>query len=585
MPKVRTLRSSFAVVGMLAITQAGATTPPSPVLGGATAVQMPGGIARTLVGRFSETIDVKDFGAAGDGVTDDTAAFNAAFAQARTALATQSVEILLPPGRYKLSSAWMPAITAAKPFAVAGAGPGMTTVIFTGTDGFDITAASTAAVMVTGMQLLRTSASPLFANTALSVVGSGTRVVASHLDIQDTSGTQTDGWATGVGLVATSNASVDDVRVEMPLAPSGTVAGVGVSIGGTTAMFATDNHVDDLVATGGWAGLSVPGFAQGVYVSKPVFVANTYGINWNGNQTGDAAELLVADGGEFNNVIAGIYLAHGSLSQIVSNHFFRFNPSTTGAWDAIDLETGNNYVVSGNNIYGAAKGTETGIMADNLGGTPNTITGNVIGSVAGYGISLSGTTVDTTVSGNSLNGTTNAVYDASNGSNLLGPVMWNGNPAPIRYDGVHFDVLTALWFPSGTNPSAIMLADGAGGLSVINPSGTAGLSTQGNATIGGNVYLGAGHSFVTRDGTGTLQGYLSATTAGGVQISTLQAGRNAQVQITPGNGAGMPACSASLEGTRTSATDATSATFGAVYGSGGTNHEPLYCNGSNWVIE
>lgn len=55
-----------------------------------------GAVARTLDAKISETVSVKDFGAVGDGVTDDTAAFTSTLA------AKQFVAV--PKGEYKLNS-------------------------------------------------------------------------------------------------------------------------------------------------------------------------------------------------------------------------------------------------------------------------------------------------------------------------------------------------------------------------------------------------------------------------------------------------------------------------------------------------
>ena len=56
--------------------------------------------ARTLANRFADVVNVKDFGAVGDGVADDTAAIQAAI----DAIAAMGGQIVLPSGNYKISS-------------------------------------------------------------------------------------------------------------------------------------------------------------------------------------------------------------------------------------------------------------------------------------------------------------------------------------------------------------------------------------------------------------------------------------------------------------------------------------------------
>ena len=69
--------------------------------------------ARTLANRFADVVNVRDFGAVGDGVTDDTAAFSAAALAAKTSEASsttwgieyaQRATIQVPSGTYKLNS-------------------------------------------------------------------------------------------------------------------------------------------------------------------------------------------------------------------------------------------------------------------------------------------------------------------------------------------------------------------------------------------------------------------------------------------------------------------------------------------------
>jgi hypothetical protein len=60
------------------------------------------GVSRTLVAKFSETYSVKDFGAVGDGVTDDTVAIQTLIDVLSTS--TNGGTVLLPAGAYKITS-------------------------------------------------------------------------------------------------------------------------------------------------------------------------------------------------------------------------------------------------------------------------------------------------------------------------------------------------------------------------------------------------------------------------------------------------------------------------------------------------
>jgi hypothetical protein len=66
-----------------------------------TAIATGSTTARTLANRFADVVNVKDFGAVGDGVTDDTAAIQAAI----DSLGTIGGIVQVPSGTYKVSSA------------------------------------------------------------------------------------------------------------------------------------------------------------------------------------------------------------------------------------------------------------------------------------------------------------------------------------------------------------------------------------------------------------------------------------------------------------------------------------------------
>jgi hypothetical protein len=60
-----------------------------------------GAVATTIQAKLRETVSIEDFGAVGDGITDDTAAIQAAITYAAT---TKNVGVYIPSGKYKITS-------------------------------------------------------------------------------------------------------------------------------------------------------------------------------------------------------------------------------------------------------------------------------------------------------------------------------------------------------------------------------------------------------------------------------------------------------------------------------------------------
>lgn len=58
---------------------------------------------RTLAARFADVVNIKDFGAIGDGSNDDTSAINAAITYARTSTNNDTRKIIFPMGNYKIT--------------------------------------------------------------------------------------------------------------------------------------------------------------------------------------------------------------------------------------------------------------------------------------------------------------------------------------------------------------------------------------------------------------------------------------------------------------------------------------------------
>lgn len=90
-----------------------------------------GSVARTVQGKLNDYINVKDFGAVGDGVTDDTVALQAAITAGNSAGGFKPA-VYLPAGRYKISS---PIHIALQYLKITGDGPWNSQIVYDGVTG------------------------------------------------------------------------------------------------------------------------------------------------------------------------------------------------------------------------------------------------------------------------------------------------------------------------------------------------------------------------------------------------------------------------------------------------------------------
>lgn len=113
-----------------------------------------GAVSRTSQDKMRETVSVKDFGAVGDGVTDDTAAFNAAIAYAN--IKTNGLVIYIPAGVYVISSQ---PTTITKCVTIEGDGQITTRLLFKSCGGlkFDLSAESLVNCQIKNISVLTNS--------------------------------------------------------------------------------------------------------------------------------------------------------------------------------------------------------------------------------------------------------------------------------------------------------------------------------------------------------------------------------------------------------------------------------------------
>ena len=576
-----------------------------------TTVGTQGSVARSFAARLADTVNVKDYGAAGNGHTDDTAAFQAAFAAAIAANATGPVRVDIPPGRYMISSAWKPAFSVSNSFGIVGAGESMTTVVFANSDGFDITGTQTTGnldVTVSSLRMLTGNTSSTFANTGITITspfvpGEEVHPIISHVLMTDVSLKQQYGWNVGVNLNTTVNANLDDLVVQLP-PYNGSTQGVQVQIQGNINVsgdFSISTHIHHSTLTGGYAGVLVGSYVQTVDVGNSVIIGNNFGIHWDGSATGDFAENLQSTANNFNALTDDIWLSHVNESQIQGNMLLQYG--NVANWAGIYIESSGWETITGNTVVAlpqtAPFNSTNGFVIDNSSGSSAAISGNIITGLHGVCIVMSGTTSMVSSSGNTCNGpyVTSPYSETNQGTNMLGPVSFNSQPAPTRYDGYHFDLIGTMPIVSANGAASYLTNDGSSGARLVSVSGSSGQFTaDGNLVSGtGNILPGPGMAFITRDNNGTNGamenvGFVAPDGAYGLNFGTLKANATPEAGTTPYVVAGLPACNSATWGHTASVNDATvtdtSANYGTVVAGGGKNGAFVRCvpNATSWTI-
>ena len=362
-------------------------------------------------------INVLDYGAMGDGVTDDTAAIQAAL----NAVASGG-HIVIPHGTYNLAGPLTQALTGAVSFV--GAGSGVTILSFSGgSNGLTFSLAPTAGVHIEGLTISRAVATPIYANTGLTIttpLPQGVRPALSTVRDVFVMGNaaRTTAWAVGISVNNTSSLSMDHVYVSMPDANGTFGNSFGIALAGLSASsYLVEVALNDVSTIGGSIGLQLGDWIQGVYVSNSRFIGNDYGIRWAG-VAGHGDLLPTVVNSHVNSGTRGIQLIVASAPQIINTYVLHFPiASTASDWAGFEFNTMDSGLVSNNNIYGngAASATpEYGIQLIDC--NTSTVVGNHINNPKTAGIYL-GSGTNATVIANNLGSALEAgvplIFDAS----------------------------------------------------------------------------------------------------------------------------------------------------------------------------
>jgi len=404
--------------------------------GGATPA---GAVNRPINQKLQEIISVKDFGAVGNGVTNDAAAIQAAL-NAVVALSTGG-ELFFPDGNYNIGSALTIAVPQDKSLTLTGTGEGSTVLSFSGnTNGIVVTLGIRAGCIASNFSIIRTNTSSAIANTAFSITGDATAVNesvrVSNLTFKGNTA-RTTAWLTNLRLADLGKPTVDSITIISPDA-DGSILGTGISIYGTAfSAFTTDVKISNIQIVGGRYGIDISGYVQGVYLTNSTIIGIQYGVNWG--DPGKFGQLLAISNSHINSRDNGV-ITSGATQVLISNNLFLRFTDAFSTWSAIYLIDAITSSISGNVIYGNLVAGENGILLTSTsvgtGEQPSSVIGNIIAAIDGAGVALTGDTVLTAVKSNIMNGVLGGGVD--NGFNPDGNYIFDNVVNPSGNNGTNF---------------------------------------------------------------------------------------------------------------------------------------------------
>lgn len=231
-----------------------------------------GAVLRTVQEELRERISVTQFGATGDGVTDDTAAINLAIASASGASATT---IFFPPGVYKVTSSIN--ITRGQ-ITLRGDGQGAT-VIRVAADAVNVIKVQAAAPA--------TLSNVMIADMQIDVAGGVTTTAGSGIYLENViaatiSNVTIGGHANSISILGCFNVLVDNIVISYGFAAHGGRSGIYVTKASAPygSTVSANIFINGVTATGGGnaADSVAPGAAYGMYVDcvDGLWVDNSY---------------------------------------------------------------------------------------------------------------------------------------------------------------------------------------------------------------------------------------------------------------------------------------------------------------------
>ncbi len=376
-------------------------------------------------GITDEPLNVKNFGATGDGVTDDTSAFQAAADCARVQFASDkagiaNVAVYLPQGTYKLTSPItfrLPRPPRGGGFALFGDGRTQTTIMTSGADAFRITTVDDVNGGTPGVHD--------FVNVhdmSFRATGSGGSAIAVYP--VDSSGTELTGTSTGLTLVDVDRLNITgpfSYGVKMTSVTRSQITDVAMIGTNANACFYFGRSYGGAVAksscSGATIGMHIPEAGEGgsMIDSTITNVDTAIRMEYGESISNSGGNI---DGNVFEAKVRAVDLNYKRAVRITGNTFKKHS-SAASAYHDIHLTDTKNIMMYGNTFVGSGAG-RTGIAFVRSGAIPpaadypSIIAKNTFGAL-GTGISVGANVRRTYIYSNTFNSTATPVVD--NGTN------------------------------------------------------------------------------------------------------------------------------------------------------------------------
>ena len=345
-----------------------------------------GAVARTVDNKLADVVSVKDFGAVGDGVADDTAAI-------QNALTSSAVSIYFPAGRYKITAN----LNRSGHTYLYGDGLGASVLefngnfsfVYTGGPGGDNYDMKHIALKNLAFECTVKNTEALFDATWTDGIGGTSKsIVIENCEFTGTS--NSGGFAHGIRLTNARNVRIDNVRIagDRDAAPIESVNGLTL-VGGNPNGAPAEIFIDALQVFYCQNGISISGWVEGLYVDKSSFIACYRGITTATTPLG--RPLLVVTNSHFATSVQGILNTGFVQVKVCQNSFYCLDVDGTATlYSGVQLSASGakqDSLVSGNDFqaifdpgstYGIVISNDTGFL-ENTVVSDNTINAFDIG--------------------------------------------------------------------------------------------------------------------------------------------------------------------------------------------------------------